>query len=421
MLALLCALAGHSLTAQQPPNASSTSGPWDQPAAALATRIAAILGPGQAYFSLHNLSSISSTDLPLIRRLLEQNLKARGVALGGQDSANAIHITLSEDSRERIWVAEIVEGNETRVAMVKLPLGAAAAPPLAEELVLHRQPIYQSNTEIIAALELSNSLVIVEPEQIVVFNKTIQGWKQMAASPFGTLRSPSRDSRAMILPSPNKNGFEASLPGMICNGAAPVSDNTSWEIHCRQADDPWPVTAGSVMPALSMVQAGNGQEISPANAQFKAFYNSSRNYFTGVITPSPGPDLPAFYTAVSLPLAASQTGLVIEGLDGKVQLINNSALANIQGTRDWGSDFTVVRTGCGAGTQVFASASGNSNSDSLRAYELTGRQMTPSGTALAVDGVVLALLTAPDGTAAYAVVHTPQDHYEADRVSATCN
>jgi hypothetical protein len=384
-------------------------------------QIAATLGPGQVSISIRNLSSISAADVPSIRRLLEQDLKARGISLGGPDSANAIHITLSEDSRERLWVAEMVEGNETRITMVKLPLGAEAASPPASGLVLHRQPIYQNNTQIIAALEQGDGLVVVESEQILVLYNTAQGWRQVASASFGALRSLSRDPRATLLPSPDEHGFEAWLPGMICSGAPAVSDAASWEIHCRQADDPWPISAGPVMPAFAAMKAGGGQEISPVTAQFKAFYNASRDYFTGVVTPNPGPDLPAFYAAVSMPLAGAQTGLLIGGLDGRVQLAANSMLTNVQGTRDWGSDFTMVHTACGSGIQIIAAGSGNPVNDSLRAYELTGKQMIPSGSALAIEGVVLSLSTAPDGTAAYAVVRTPQYTYEVDRVSATCN
>ena len=34
---------------------------------------------------------------------------------------------------------------------------------------------------------------------------------------------------------------------------------------------------------------------------FSAFYNSARNYFTGVVTPSVGVDLPPFYAAALIP------------------------------------------------------------------------------------------------------------------------
>src|SRR5690348_11350848 len=91
---------------------------WSQPAAELAGQIADLLGPGQAQLTVRNLSTIQTGEISVIRKLIEQDLKARGVLAGGTESANAIRVTLSENTRERLWVAEVVEGNETRVAMV---------------------------------------------------------------------------------------------------------------------------------------------------------------------------------------------------------------------------------------------------------------------------------------------------------------
>ncbi|MGB7265235.1 MAG: hypothetical protein WBC92_06955, partial [Terracidiphilus sp.] len=54
-------------------------GPWEQPAASLAGQIAAILGPGEAHLSIRNLSSTSADEIPSIRRLLVQDLRAHGV------------------------------------------------------------------------------------------------------------------------------------------------------------------------------------------------------------------------------------------------------------------------------------------------------------------------------------------------------
>ena len=88
-------------------------------------QIAEILGPGQARLTIHNLSTISNDEIPAIRRLLVEDLKALGVTASGAESANQIRLTLSENQRGRVWVAEVVEGNETRVAMVELEAGNA--------------------------------------------------------------------------------------------------------------------------------------------------------------------------------------------------------------------------------------------------------------------------------------------------------
>src|SRR5579863_2995199 len=109
--------------------AATTPADWDPPAAALIEQISAILGPGQATLTLRNLSSIANADLPVIRALLEKDLKTHGVQIATTESANAVRITLSQNDRERLWVAEITEGNQTRVVMV--PAGPNQPPTQA--------------------------------------------------------------------------------------------------------------------------------------------------------------------------------------------------------------------------------------------------------------------------------------------------
>ncbi|HTA77936.1 MAG TPA: hypothetical protein VK720_00250, partial [Terracidiphilus sp.] len=110
-------IAAQTAVTQMP--GTPTIAQWSQPAAALAEQIAGILGPGQARLTMRNSSAISNDDVPGIRKLLEQDLKAHGIVVAGDESANAIRITLSQNARERIWVAEVVEGNVTRAAMVE--------------------------------------------------------------------------------------------------------------------------------------------------------------------------------------------------------------------------------------------------------------------------------------------------------------
>ena len=154
---------------------------------------------------------------------------------------------------------------------------------------------------------------------------------------------------------------------------------------------------------------------------FKAFYNAARNYFVGVVTPGVGVDLPAFYSAALLPRTAGNGALLIDGVDGKVQLAENGALAAVAGTRDWGSDVAALRSGCGTGTQAIASGSGEAVSDSLRAYEVPALEAAPVSAPLAMEGTVTAMWPAPDAKSVFAIVRKAANQYEVDRVTALCN
>ena len=398
-IAALCGFIGIAADAAPVPS------PWDQPAAALAQQIADILGPGQARLTIENKSSISAGEIPTIRKLLEQDLKSRGVIVSGAESASAVRVTLSESARERLWVAEIVEGNRTQVTMVDLGLIPAIHEQTASGLMLRSQTVLSMQEPVLAALEVSGGMVVLEPEQIVFYMHTANGWqdtKRVIIRQKGPL---ARDPRGLLFAAPDGQSFEAWLSGTECTGPAVASGAASdWPVQCRASDDPWPIAMGPNVPV-----------------QLKAFYNSARNFFTGVISPGVGADLPPFYTAAPVPRPAGGAALLIGGVDGKVQLAENGALWTVAGTRDWGSDFAVLHSGCGAGTQLIVSGSGEAAHDSLRAYELPALETVPVSAPLAMDGTVTALWSAPDGKSAFTVVRSGADRYEVDRVTALCN
>jgi hypothetical protein len=387
--------------------------PWDQPAASLAEQIAAILGPAQAHLTLRNNSTISADEIPAIRRMLEQDLKSHGVQLSGAESANAVHVTLSQNLHERLWIAEIVEGNETHVVMVRMDAPAVQQQSPNSGLALRKQSILTIDEPVLAALETTDSLIIVSSEEIVAFSRDANGWQPQKRVAIAQRKPLSRDPRAVLVPSADGLGFEASVGATACAGSM---QQTDWTIHCRESDDPWP---------LFESHAASASSGSDASLRLRAFYNSARNSFTGVVTPAVGVDLPPFYSASLVP-RPDGAGLLLNGMDGKMQIVESGAIKSVAGTRDWGSDFTVLRSGCGAGAQIVASSSGEAITDSLRAYELPALEAIPVSDPLAMGGSVTALSASSDGKSILAIVRKPAapghaDPYEVDRVTANCN
>jgi hypothetical protein len=411
----LWGLAGLAACAAQ---AIQTTGRWSQPAAELAAQIADILGPGQAQVTLRNLSSIPANEVPPIRKLIEQDLKAHGVLASGPESANSIRITLSENARERLWVAEVMEGSERHVAMVHVDASTASASTADARMVLRSEKIVGlfsrtggviRNDPVLAAAEINGHFLVIYPDRISIFSSTGGAWTE--ANTIMMDRKLSRDPRAVLVATADGGGFTAYLPGTECIGSysLPLTGSpgdSGWSVRCHASDDPWPV-----------YQSGDASSATP----LKAFYNSARDYFTGVVTPGIGVDLPAFYAAGMIPRAAGGAALLISGIDGNVQLIENGAMRSIAGTRDWGSDFAVIRSGCGAGTQIIASSSGEAVNDSLRAFEIPALDAIPTSGPLTLNGTVTALWTAQDGKSAFAVVRNMAGEYEVDRVTALCN
>jgi len=265
------------------------------------------------------------------------------------------------------------------------------------------------NDSILAASEINGYFLVMYPDRISIFSSAAGAWTE--ANTIVMESKLARDPRGVMLANADGGGFTAYTPGTQCIGSyslplAGSSAGSGWSVRCHASDDPWPV-----------YQSGDASSATP----LKAFYNSARDYFTGVVTPGIGVELPPFYTAGMIPRAAGGAALLVSGIEGNVQLIENGAMRSVAGTRDWGSDFAVMRSGCGAGTQVIASSSGEAVDDSLRAFEIPTLEAIPVSGPLTLDGTVTALWTAQDGKSAFAVVRNPAGEYEVDRVTALCN
>lgn len=396
---------------------------WDRPAAQIAHSIAEALGPGSARLTVENLSQISKDAVPAIRRMVEEDLKTDGVNVTNSESANLIRLTLSENQRGGLWVAEVVEGSETRVVMTPVDLAPLPGAPTAQKVLLHRDVLARASElrwkgaaqdersapELLAAAEVNGSLVVLTRDRVSALEPSPVGWTEREHAEFGIGHGASRDPRGVVVRSSDGHGFSAYAPGVECTGAlaTPVADQAAaWSSTCHASDDPWPV-------------AQTGQD-----TWIKAFYNAGRDYFTGVITPSMGPDLPPLYSAGFLP-GLPGPAMIIGGVDGKVQIVEGGQLKTIAGTRDWGSDFAVVSSGCG-GAHVIVSSSGDGTGDSLRAYEISAQEAIAVSEPLTLAGTAMALWPAADGRSALAIVRTPIQQgrsfdYEVDRVTETCN
>jgi hypothetical protein len=411
--ALLVCLLPESL-----PSQTHTAGPWDQPAADLARQVAALAGPGPARLVIHNNSSLAPGEIPAIRLLLERDFRTFGVVAGSSDSATTIRVTLSQNTQGGLWVAEVMEGTESRIAMTPVTLGASAPPAASAAITLRRTLLVTEPDPILDAAVLADRLIVLEPERILIYPSAsgVRGATSDAEVseaqifPIEHSRPFPRDVRGRIFAAQD-HLFDAYLPGAACAG---TSAGTQIGVTCADSDDPWPVTATQ-----------------------RAFYSAMRNYFTGVLAPGFGMELAPFYTAGDLP-RGNGSGTLLNPVAGGVLLIEGATAQPVNGAGDWGSDFAVIRSGCGAGAQVLASGTGAAPAgDSLRAFEISGREAIAVSAPLPIEGAITAISPAPDavvapaggveataaiGTAATIIVRRDAPlRYEASHVAALCN
>jgi hypothetical protein len=386
---------------------------WEQPAADLAKQIAALAGPGAAKLTMRNASSLASGEIPLIQRLLEKDLRIYGVVIGGKDSATLIRVTLSQNLQAGLWVAEVVEGTETRVTMLPVALGAVALAGGGSTLVVRRtlmmtvaEPVLDAQVFSVGTMQ---RLVVLEPERIVTYVRSAAGlsftpgldasWVEEQRFAIAHTRAFPRDMRGELMAAQD-HLFDAYLPAVACSG---TNTGAQIAVACADSDDPWPVGG-------------------PVGSSQRAFYNAMRDYFTGVLAPGFGMDLPPFYQASDM-ARPTGTGLLLNSVDGRLLLIENNTLKPVNGASDWGSDFAVIRSECGSGVQVLVSGTGEAAvGDSLRAYEIVGREAVAVSAPLTVEGAVMAIHAANGGVGATVIVRRDAPvRYEVWNGSALCH
>jgi len=381
---------------------------WEAPATELARQIAALTGPGTMSLSIRNNSSIPVAEIPAIRRSLLDELTTLGIAMrSGTDAATIVRVTLSQNARQGLWVAEVQQGSEVHVAMVSVAIAAQATKPQGT-LVRLRKTLFLSQSEPIldaqlAALSIdapsARSLVVLSPERVTIYSGGENGgaWVKDQSFEVAHARPFPRDVRGRL--ELDAGGmFKAYLPGAVCSASrtAPAA-GTSVSVDCADSDDPWPMGSR------------------------RAFYNSSRNYFTGVMMPSATTDAHPFYSAAEL-IGKRAAATVFSEVGGQFRVSDGSGAKALAGSSDWGSDVAGVRSDCDAGAQLLASTSGDAMQDSLLAYEVEGHDAVAVSPPLPLDGQVEAMWPTGGSSAATVVIKREQPlRYEAYSVSLVCN
>jgi hypothetical protein len=375
---------------------------WHQPEAQLAQKITAVTGPGVIALEVSNRSSISASDVEIIRRELTSSLATSGVRVWQPDqAAGTVHVTLSENLQNYVWVAEIRQGtNELSVVMVFTPrpetaLSAPNAPPLtihATQLVSEPEPILD-----VAILEGSPRRMLVLGRTAITPYEFKDGhWVPGQPLAITHPHPLPRDLRGRIVLRKD-HLFDAHLPGLVCHStnSAPLA------VNCSTSDDPWPLQT--------------------SNLGLSAFFAPSRNFFTGALVPGIGQQksAPAFYSAAAVP-RDKYTLWVLAGVDGQLHLldgINHQVAGKIR----WGSDLAGVHASCRQGWQVLATSADSDSAVSVQAFELPDREPIAVSKPLGFNGKITALWTAQDGESAIAVFSDSETgNYEAALLNFTC-
>lgn len=398
---------------------------WSGPELQLARKIVAVTGPGAIALTVENRSSLGKRDYEIIQNGLRSALGGLGIRyVGAEQSAATISISLSENANSYVWVAEIHQGaGEVAVVMVSAPRPEGApATHDSVPLTLRKIPLFEQDEPIldVAVLEENTApthIAVLDPDKVSLYR--MQGGKWQLEQLLAVMHSRPwpRDLRGRLILAKD-HLLDAYLPGVICRAmaGAPVT------LSCRESDDPWPLVSGTLNGGNLSVfpSAGLGNGASTVVPQLGAFFASTRNFFTGALTPGVGKftTVPKFYSAALLP-REKYTLWLFAATDGQVHMVDG---VSDQATKfAWGSDLASVKTACGAGWQVLATSSGDAG-DSVRAYEFPDRDPVAVSAAVEFPGAITALWTEARGDTSIAIERNRENEtYEAFRVALACS
>ena len=380
--------------------------PWAGPGRELGQKIAEVTGPGAVAVDVGNRSSLSKVDVAAVRAAVEGELAARGVHLADREQAAAsVVVTLSENVREYVWVAEIQVGkNEKSVVLVAVPRAeAGVAPVVGSGVVLRKQLLWAQEDAVldVAFLDSGAHMAVLDGRKVTLLHLEKGKWlkdQELAVQHEGAW---PRDLRGRLVVGKD-HLLDAYLPGVFCS----TTQHGGLALECAARDEAWPMDA-----------AGSGP---------RSVLQAKKNYFTGTFLQRTSDDpngrryvnLPDFYSAVALP-REKYVLWIFAAVDGSVHALDGMTDQVWRGV-PWGSDIAAVRTGCGGGWQVVASGKADSGNDELKVYDVPDREPMAMSAGLSFPGRITALWAGAGAEAVVVARNVDVGRYEVYRVSFSC-
>jgi len=363
---------------------------FDEPAHALAQKIAAVLKTREpVMFTFASVAPVSPSDAAAAQDAMERQLPGAGIGTNPQ-AGISVALTISENLRDWVWVAEIHRGDAREGVMEEWP--KPEEPANAGLVVIEKLRMLERDSRILDFAPLGRDLLVLDAESISLYENSSGAWQRKLGVRVPVARSLPRDLRGRLFV--QGDVYQAYLPGLTCNGNAA----RGLGITCRD-EALWPL--GSNARAVSM----------PTRNSFEQF----------VLPDGLQKRIPAFFSAAGFS-DHGHAALLFAGTDGRMHLYN-AAFEPGASWGGWGSDVAAVETECGSRTLLLATAAGDSTApDSVQAYELKEGAPRPAGDPVAFPGPVTALWSGSERGAAVAVSRDLKSgRYAAFRLAIPCS
>ncbi len=346
----------------------------DEALKALLAKVARSVEPGPGVrVSAKNGSSLSNADLLKVQRAFERALQrrpARGAL--APVSLTEVKLTLAEDVREFVLIAEIVQDAQRRVELVRFQPQSSERKSLP---ALERRLLWEQPEQMLDALPVDNRLLILEPRRLTVYERRDGQWTRADSASIDA--PPVRDPRGRV--TLDDGALAVWLPGTTCHGQfAPAL-----ALDCTNQTEDWPLATEPVhfMAGRNTLESG---------------------LWSG------------FYALARLEVGNRAQWLLAVG-DGRTRLYdsNRQPIGWVEGLNgDWvgvcGDKVLVARP-----TEKGAAVS-------LAAYAIVERKATPATEALELPEPVTALWPAPGGAIAIAR-NAATENYAAYSIHLDCS
>ncbi len=319
----------------------------DDAARALAKRISIHLAPTEtARVTSRNLSSLGGADAAKVQTALDQALRRPNRSVIRNATQIEIAVTISENLRGYLLVAEIRRPGETAIEMIDFYPGPLPAPARAA-LALEKKLLWEQDEPILDVAVAGDQMMVLDPAGVTRYARRAGKWERAEAA---TVAGSVRDPRGRLEVA--GDSVAVHMPGVTCRG--------NWK------------------PALAL-GCEEGGELSPA-----------RNTF----------DLHDWRGAFFSDAELAGDHLVAE-LDGRTH-VYDAAHAPVASFDGWGSDFAVMASACD-GAHIAATAAGDRDSgDSIALYDLVNHAPVRVSDPVELPGPVMALWPVENGALAVA-------------------
>ncbi len=254
---------GLAAAAAQPP--PETSQPMTEAAAQLASRTSSLL-PRRPTVSLEqqNLSGLSEREWLSFRSLFEAELRRAGVEISSAPSAEPrLRITLSDNARGLLFVAEVISPDNRQIAM--LPWSKPAATEEKPRVSFTKRLLWTQPEPILdVLLSDPNTMLVLSPSKVTGFRFAAANWTLSATASLVLPRPIPRDPRGRI--ESTSGGFRAYLPGATCTGAF----QPDLKVTCEAGNETWPD---------AQVRWISGRNLLESDAVKGPFYSTANRVF----------------------------------------------------------------------------------------------------------------------------------------------